>query len=281
MDVGGVVTASRHIDGIVEMMLDATQHCDETLTSERLWRWHSALFPSGRSGMRDITVGSWRAGAMQVVSGRMGREKIHFEAPDATRIPEEMMAFIKWFNTKGGLDPVLAAAVTHLWFVTIHPFDDGNGRIARAVSEMALARADQTSERFYSMSSQIEAERNQYYDVLEASQKGSLDITRWLIWFVECLGRTIDRAEMTLSGVLYKARVWEKVNEGPINDRQRKVINRMLDDFKGNLNTSKYAKMTRCSTDTALRDIRELLERGILAKNDAGGRSTSYHLQLL
>ncbi len=278
MDVGGATPASRHIDGVVEMMLDATEHHDEPLTDDRLFGWHAALFPTGRSGMRDITVGSWRTGTMQVVSGGIGREKIHYEAPKADQLPKEMEAFLKWFNAPSELDPILKAARVHFWFVTIHPFDDGNGRIGRAIAEMALARADQTAERFYSMSAQIEAERKKYYDALERYQKMTLDITRWMQWFLECLGRSIERAEGTLNNILKKARVWEKANEKPVNERQRKVINRLLDDFEGNLNTSKYAKMTQCSSDTALRDIQILIERGILEKAPGGGRSTSYRL---
>lgn len=278
MDVGGLPPAARHIDGIVEMMLDATRRYDEPLTEKRLFDWHAALFPTGRSGMRDITVGAWRTGPMYVVSGGLGYEKIHYEAPDAERVPQEMTAFLSWLNSESGMDPVLKAALAHFWFVTVHPFDDGNGRIGRAIAELALARADQTSERFYSMSAQIEAERKAYYAALEFTQKSSIDITRWMEWFLECLGRSIESAEKTLAGVLKKARIWEKVNEGSVNDRQRIVINRLLDGFQGNLNTSKYAKLAKCSTDTALRDITELIDRGILEKNPGGGRSTSYSL---
>jgi Fic family protein len=278
MDIGGTAVASRHIDGIVEMMLNATEKHNDLLTEERLFGWHAALFPTGRSGMRDITTGAWRTGEMQVVSGGIGYEKIHYEAPDTKQLPNEMATFIDWFNSAANLDPILKAALAHFWFVTIHPFDDGNGRIGRAITELALTRADQTSERFYSLSSQIEAERKDYYNALEFTQKGTADITRWVKWFLECLGRSIECAEETLSSVLKKSRIWEKVNEGPINERQRKVITRLLDDFKGNLNTSKYAKITKCSSDTALRDIRNLVERGILEQNQGGGRSTSYQL---
>lgn len=278
MDIGSAPPASRHIDGIVEMMLNATENYDEPLTEERLFGWHAALFPTGRSGMRDITVGAWRTGAMQVVSGGIGREKIHYEAPAAETLPDQMAAFLEWFNSSQELDPILKAALAHFWFVTIHPFDDGNGRIGRAISEMALARADQTSQRFYSMSAQIESERNDYYNALEQCQKMTIDITRWMEWFLGCLERAMSRAEETLSHVLQKSRMWEKANEGPVNDRQRKVLNRLSDDFQGNLNTSKYAKMTKCSTDTALRDIQALVARGILKKTPGGGRSTSYRL---
>jgi Fic family protein len=278
MDIGGASPASRHIDGLVEMMLDATGHPNEPLTKERLFGWHAALFPTGRSGMRDITTGAWRTGAMQVVSGGIGREKIHYDAPEAGQLPQEMNRFIEWFNSPQEIDPILRTALAHFWFVTIHPFDDGNGRIGRAIAEMALARADQTSERFYSMSSQIESERKTYYDALEHSQKMTTDITRWMKWFLECLERSIGRAEGTLDQVLKKARIWEKINEKPVHERQRKVINRLLDNFEGNLNTSKYAKMTKCSSDTALRDIQNLVERGVLEKKPGGGRSTSYRL---
>ncbi len=278
MDVGGAAPASRHIDGIVEMMLDATEKNNDPQTEERLFGWHAALFPTGRSGMRDITTGAWRTRAMQVVSGGIGREKIHYEAPEAEQLPQEMNRFIEWFNSSQEIDPILKAALAHFWFVTIHPFDDGNGRIGRAIAEMALARADQTSERFYSMSAQIESERKTYYDALEHSQKMTTDITRWMKWFLKCLERSIGRAEGTLDQVLKKARIWEKMNEKPVHERQRKVINRLLDNFEGNLNTSKYAKMTHCSSDTALRDIRNLIERGILEKTPGGGRSTSYRL---
>ncbi|MBM4152471.1 MAG: Fic family protein [Kiritimatiellaceae bacterium] len=278
MDAGGLLPAARSIDGMVEMMLDATQHYNEPLTEKRLCAWHAALFPTGRSGMRDITVGAWRTGPMYIVSGGMGYEKIHYEAPAAGCVQKEMSAFLSWFNAESATDPVVKAALAHFWFVTIHPFDDGNGRIGRAIAELALARADQTSERFYSMSSQIETERKAYYAALEFSQKGTLDITRWMEWFLECLGRTFDRAEETLAGVMKKARIWEKINQSAIHERQRIVINRLLDGFEGNLTTSKYATLAKCSTDTALRDINELLERGILDKNPAGGRSTCYHL---
>ncbi len=278
IDIGGAAPASRHIDGIVEMMLDATIRFAEPLTQERLFSWHAALFPTGRSGMRDITVSAWRKGPMYVVSGGMGYEKIHYEAPEAGQVPEEMIRFLDWFNSDSALDPILKAALAHFRFVTIHPFDDGNGRIGRAIAELALTRADGLPERFYSMSSQIEAERNDYYNVLEFCQKGSIDITRWMQWFIECLGRTLERAEYTLQSVLKKACIWEKANAGRINERQHKVIARLLDNFQGPLNSSKYAKIAKCSTDTALRDIRELLTLGLLKQNADRGRSTSYRL---
>jgi len=281
LDVAGLPKAGREVDGVVEMMLDATRNFERPLDKERLFAWHASLFPTGRSGMRRMTVGAWRTGEtgpMRVVSGPIGRERVHFEAPDAERLEGEMARFIDWFNAALSLDPVLKAAMGHFWFVTIHPFEDGNGRIARAIADMTLARADGLPNRFYSMSSQIELERNVYYDQLEACQKGDLDITGWLKWFLNCLGRALDRAEQLLGTVLYKASLWQQINRRPVDDRQRLVINRMLDDFKGFLSTSKYARLAKCSTDTALRDIRELLDRGILVQNSGGGRSTSYRL---
>lgn len=281
IDVGGYIPASRDVEGIVEVMLDATQNYGCPLTAERVFGWHAALFPTGRSGMRRIIVGAWRtaeAGPMQVVSGPLGRERVHFEAPSADRLENEMARLLAWFNQDGDVDPVLKAALAHFWFVTIHPFEDGNGRIARAIADMALARADGSFNRFYSMSTQIEAERRDYYRQLEAQQRGDLDVTPWLIWFLACLDRALGRAEGTLAAVTAKARLWEFVNRQPLNDRQRLIINRLLDGFEGNLTTSKYAKIAKCSSDTALRDIRELLERGILLQNEGGGRSTSYRL---
>jgi Fic family protein len=281
LDVAGLPKASRNVDGVVEMMLDATQDFSAELTEERLFGWHAALFPTGRRGMSRIAVGQWRpgeAGPMQVVSGPIGREKVHFEAPSAERLEGEMSQFFAWFNEPPTIDPVLKAGIAHFWFVTIHPFEDGNGRVARAIADMSLARADGTKDRFYSMSSQIEAERKEYYLKLEAAQRGDLDITSWLSWFLDCLGRAIDGTEQGLSGVLNKARLWERINQRPVNERQRLVINRMLNGFEGFLTTSKYAKLAKCSTDTALRDIQEMLERGILLANPGGGRSTSYRL---
>jgi len=272
----------RHIDGIVEMMLDATRNFEAPLSGERLFGWHAALFPTGRSGMQRIAVGGWRddaAGPMRVISGPIGKERIHLQAPEASRLDGEMALFIDWYNRGGKLDPVLKAAVAHLWFVTVHPFDDGNGRIARAIADMALARADGVKERFYSMSAQIEAERKEYYIQLESAQRGSLDITAWLAWFLGCLGRSIDAAGTMLGAVLYKAQVWRRINEKPINERQRMVINRMLEhEWRGYVTTSKYARLAKCSGDTALRDIHELVDRGILVRNEGSGRSTSYRL---
>lgn len=281
LDVAGLPRAGRDVEGIVEMMLDATGKFSEPLTNERLFGWHASLFPTGRSGMAEIAVGQWRpeeAGEMQVVSGPIGHERVHFRAPDANRLESEMGAFIHWFNGSASVDPVLKAGIAHFWFVTIHPFEDGNGRIARAIADMSLARADGTRDRFYSMSSQIAAERKQYYQELEYAQRGDLDITRWLTWFLDCLGRAIDVADQTLAAVLHKAKLWQRINRKPVNERQRLVINRLLNDFEGNLTNSKYAKLAKCSPDTALRDIHELLDRGILLRNSSGGRSTSYRL---
>ncbi|MEM8503829.1 MAG: Fic family protein [Cyanobacteria bacterium P01_D01_bin.1] len=284
IDTGGTITVGRNVEGIVEVMIDATRQYNQPLTKERLFDWHAALFPTGRSGIRRITVGSWRpesAGAMQVISGRIGRERVHFEAPEASRVESEMTAFLEWFDSDEAVDPVLRAAITHLWFVTIHPFEDGNGRIARAIADLALARADNLPERFYSMSAQIEAERKTYYKQLERQQRGSIDIADWIDWFLGCLGRSIEAADATLAVVLHKAELWGIANRHPINDRQRSILNRMLNGFKGHMNTSKYAKIAKCSTDTALRDIRNLLTYGLLVRNTPGGRSTSYRLQTI
>lgn len=281
LDEGGLVRSSRDVEGVVEMMLDATQKYTEPLTAERLFGWHASLFPTGRSGMQVITVGRWRtsqAGPMQVVSGAIGKERVHFEAPSADRLDQEMAGFLHWFGNSSGMDPVLKAGIAHFWFVTIHPFEDGNGRIGRAIADVALAQADGTPERFYSMSTQIEAERKQYYDILEASQRGGMDITLWLEWFLECLRRAVDGAECNLASILRKARLWEQVNQKPVNERQRTVINRLLDGFEGKLSSSKYSKLAKCSVDTALRDIKVLLDRGILVQEEGGGRSTSYRL---
>jgi Fic family protein len=285
LDTGGLVTPGRDVEGIVEMMLDAVQNHPKPLTADRLFDWHAALFPAGRSGIHRITTGAWRpkeAGTMKVVSGPLGRETVHFQAPDAERVPKEMENLLAWFNQPPGkapdIDPVLKAGIAHLWFVTIHPFEDGNGRIARAIADMLLARADNSGYRFYSMSSQIESERREYYKQLESQQRGDLDITPWLTWFLNCLDRAFDRAEKTIESVFYKSRIWDYANRQALNERQRLIIGRMLDDFKGYMNTSKYSKIASCSPDTALRDIRELLNRGVLIQNPAGGRSTSYRL---
>ena len=281
LDAAGLPRPGREVEGVVEMMLDATSNCEEPLSKERLFGWHAALFPAGRSGMGRIAVGRWRtdeAGPMQVVSGPVGKERVHFQAPAAERIEGEMERFLGWFNGPSGVDPVLKAGVAHFRFVTIHPFDDGNGRIARAIADMALSRADGTKERFYSMSAAIEAERKEYYRRLESAQLGPLDITDWLAWFLGCLGRSIESAGNTLGSVLAKAEFWQRIAPHPVHERQRKVLNRMLDGFEGRLTTSKYARIAKCSADTALRDIQDLLEWGVLAKNPGGGRSTSYML---
>ena len=282
LDFGSPAKASRDVEGVVEMMLDATQKHAEPLTAERLFGWHASLFPTERSGMRRITVGAWRPadiGAMQVVSGPIGRERIHFEAPAADRLGREVRAFLHWFEAANGIDPVLKAGIAHFWFVTLHPFEDGNGRISRAIADMALARAEGTTERFYSMSTQIEAEKKRYYQNLEHSQKGGVDITSWLEWFLGCLGRAVAGAEAGLAGVLRKAKIWERINhQSPVNERQRKVINQLLDGFEGRLSTSKYARLAKCSGDTALRDIKILLDQGILIQDRGGGRNTSYRL---
>ena len=282
LDVAKPVPASRDVEGIVEMMLDATQKFSQPLTKKRLFDWHSSLFPTGRSGMHQIAVGRWRAkenDPMQVVSGPVGREKVHFEAPAADRLEKEMQTFLKWFRGKQNLDPFLKAGIAHLWFVTIHPFEDGNGRMARSICDMALAQADKTSERFYSLSSQIKSERKDYFRQLEKQQRSSVNITDWLSWFLNCLERAISNAETIIGHVLFKDRLWKMINQNPVNERQRFVINRMLeDDFEGHMRTSKYAKMAKCSNDTALRDIQDLKERGVLIQNAGRGRSTSYKL---
>lgn len=281
MDIAGLVPADRYVEGTVDMMLDATQHFNAPLTKQRLFDWHAALFPTGRSGMYSILVGAWRndsQGAMQVVSGPDGRERVHYEAPAAAKVDAEMTAFLAWFNQDQALDPVLKAALAHFWFVTIHPFDDGNGRIARAIADMQLARADKSSQRFYSMSAQIKKEHKAYYDMLEKSQKGSLNIFAWLEWFLVCIDHALDATETTLSDIIRRARFWEMHTALALNERQRFMLNKLLDDFVGKLNTSKWAKMAKCSQDTALRDIQYLIEQKILVKEIGGGRNTSYVL---
>lgn len=280
MDIGGLVPADRDVEGVVEMMLDATQNYAEPLTAERLFGWHAALFPTGRSGLNRIAVGAWRddaTGPMQVVSGPIGHEKVHYEAPRADRLDVEMKKFLDWYQNAEP-DPVVKAGIAHLWLVTIHPFDDGNGRIARAIADKSLARADGTAQRFYSMSAQIRTERNAYYDMLETTQKGDLDVTQWLHWFIACLDRAFDGSETILANVMRKARTWERLADQKLNERQRMMINRLLDGFEGKLISSKWAKIAKTSPDTALRDITDLVERGILVKDPAGGRSTSYSL---
>ena len=282
IETAGTVAAEREVEGVVEMMLDATQSYAEPLSEERLFAWHAALFPTGRSGMRKIIVGAWRDdghGPMQVVSGPVGKEKVHYEAPAAPLLEKEMSAFLARTNDGGDrTDMVLRAALAHLWFVTIHPFDDGNGRIARAIADWALARSENSPQRFYSMSAQIRHERNDYYNILEATQKGTLDVTPWMEWFLACLRRAFDGTEVTLGAVLRKARFWEKYARVQVNARQRDVINRLLDGFTGKLTTTKWATLEKCSHDTALRDIQGLIEQGLLRKDPGGGRSTSYSL---
>ncbi len=281
MDIGALKPADRNVEGVVELMLDATRLYNEPLTSERLFGWHAALFPTGRSGMRKITTGAWRddrGGPMQVVSGPLGRERVHYEAPKAERLDAEMNSFLAWFEGKDQIDAVLRAALAHLWFVTIHPFDDGNGRIARAIADVALARSEHSPQRFYSMSAQIKKEHKAYYDILESTQKETMDVTGWMEWFLDCLGRAIDGAQETLGAVMDKARFWDRIKECQINDRQKIVINRLLDGFEGKLTSSKYAVLAKCSQDTAHRDILALVAQGILVQNPEGGRSTSYSL---
>jgi Fic family protein len=283
IDIGALAVIDRNVEGIVEIMLDAVRSYNSPLTNERLFAWHAALFPTGRSGMRHIVVGGWRtkdSGDMQVVSGPIGRETIHYEAPGHTRLKREMARFIKWFNGPLNTDAVLKSAVAHFWFVTIHPFEDGNGRIARAIADMMLARSENVAQRFYSMSSQIQHERDDYYLILERCQKGTLDITNWMVWYLNCLKRALDSSQKLLAAVLTKAEFWKAHAGASFNERQRKVINRLMDGFEGKLTTSKWAKLTKCSQDTALRDITDLVERGVLTKDEAGGRSTSYELSL-
>jgi Fic family protein len=281
IDIGALAPADRNVEGVVEMMLDATQDYAKPLTEDRLFEWHASLFPAGRSGMSRIIVGAWRedsAGPMQVVSGPIGRETVHVEAPEARRIRQEMKAFLEWYNKGPAMDAVLKAALAHLWFVTVHPFADGNGRIARAIADMTLARSEETAQRFYSMSTQIRAERRGYYSILEQTQKGDLDITAWLSWFLDCLDHAFSGAEQILAGVLKKAEFWERHAEADFNERQRLMLNRLLDSFEGKLTSSKWAKIAKCSQDTASRDIDALIGLGILQKDAAGGRSTSYSL---
>lgn len=281
LDEGGVPVVDRRVEGVVEMLVNATRHHAEPLTAERLFRWHAALFPTGWSQGRRVHVGAWRdaaAGPMQVVSGPVGGERVHFEAPHANRLSVEMAAFLDWFEQDQRLDPVLKASVAHLWFLTIHPFDDGNGRIARAIADLQLARSEQSPQRFYSLSSQIGVDRDDYYDVLERTQRGSLDITAWHLWFLGCLGRAIAQADSLLADVLRRAAFWDTVRDLRLNTRQRAMLARLLAGFEGKLTSSKWALLMKCSQDTASRDIAELVELGVLVKEAAGGRSTSYAL---
>lgn len=278
MEIAGLDRVDRNIDGVVEMMLDATQKFDQPLTKERLLTWHTLLFPTGRSGFSKISVGAWRSGSVQVVSGHMGKETIHYEAPPPEKVSEEMDAFLEWLNHEEEMDLVLKAGLAHFWFVTIHPFDDGNGRIARAIADLLLARSENSSQRFYSLSAYIQKDRKYYYAILEGTQKGNLDITLWIKWFFGCLNRAIRDAISTFNVILYKAHFWDNLTDVSLNERQRKIINLMLGDFEGKLTTSKWAKLTKCSQDTAYRDILELMELNILVKNQEGGRSTNYSL---
>lgn len=283
LDVSGTPKVDRHVDGVVEMLLDATRNCNDKLTADRLFAWHVALFPTGRSGMLKVLVGQWRddsTGPMQVVSGPMGREKVHYQAPGAKRLKKEMIAFLKWVNAKDNLDPLLKAGIGHFWFVTLHPFEDGNGRMARAIADLLLARADGSPQRFYSMSAQIRNERKKYYDILERSQRGSLDVTEWLAWFLACLGRSIAASETMLADVLNKHRFWQTHAKTVLNPRQVKVLNKLFLGVEGNLSSGKYAKLAKTSQDTAARDIADLIAKKVLKKGKAGGRSTHYVLVL-
>jgi Fic family protein len=281
MDIGALAPADRNVEGVVDMMLDATQKYNEPLTKARLFGWQASLFPTGYCGLNKITIGAWRkdtGGPMQVVSGPFGREKVHYQAPSAARVDGEMHTFLRWFNAADNTDLVMRAGIAHLWFVTIHPFDDGNGRIARVLTDLMLARSEQSSQRFYSMSAQIQQERNDYYKLLETAQKGNLDITQWMDWFLGCLGRAFEGAETVLAAVLTKAQFWERHQAATLNGRQRTMVNKLMDGFEGKLTSSKWAKIAKCSPDTALRDIEGLIAEGILRKDAAGGRSTSYSL---
>ena len=281
LEIAGSVPSDRHVDGVVEMMLDATQNFSDPLTPDRLFNWHSALFPTGRSGMYPISVGQWRTdkkGPMQVVSGAFGKEKIHFQAPDSYKIEPEMALFLEWFNTNNTLDSVIKAGVAHLWLLTIHPFDDGNGRIARAVTDLLMARSDTSTQRFYSLSAQIQLDRNAYYTILEKTQKGNLDLTEWLQWFLETLIKALKATDTLLKRVLLKGEFWQKNSLISLSDRQKRMLNKILDGFDGHLTSDKWAKISKCSKDTAIRDLNDLLSKNILQKDEAGGRSTRYRM---
>ncbi len=278
INIAGLVSTNRNVEGVVEMMLDATQNYQKSLTNKRLFGWHSALFPTGHSGMHKIEVGRYRTGEMQIVSGAMGKEKVHFEAVPASDVKTEMDKFLKWFNGKQMIDPVLKAAIAHFWFIIIHPFDDGNGRIARAISDLMLARADGAKERYYSMSSQILVERKRYYEILQKVQHSSGDITEWLDWFLQCLKNSLLATETTLEKVLRKTEFWKTHENTKFNERQRLVLNKLFDGFEGKLKSSKWAKIAKCSPDTALRDIKDLIDKGIISQQLKGGRSTNYEL---
>ncbi len=278
IEYAGMVYSDRDVEGVVEMMLDATQNYKKHLDEERLFGWHAALFPTGRSGMHKIDVGSYRSGEMQIVSGAMGKERVHYEAPSPNKVKQEMDIFLNWFNTNKDIDYVLKAAIAHFWFIIIHPFDDGNGRIARALSDLLLAHSDGSSQRFYSLSSQILTERKQYYEILNRVQHSDGDVTKWLDWFLNCLYHALEASQKTIQKVLYKSEFWDKHRDTIINSRQRLMLNKLLDGFDGKLKSSKWAKITKCSADTALRDIKDLIEKGILKQEESGGRSTNYEL---
>lgn len=282
IEFAGATMSDRNVDGMVEMMIDATHNCFKPLTKDRLLDWHAALFPMGRSGIFKITVADWRkdtSGQMQVVSGAAGREKVHFQAPDANLIEMEMNRFLKWFNEETKTDLVVKAAIAHLWFVTIHPFQDGNGRITRALTDMLLAQSDKSTQRFYSMSAQIRVERKGYYDILEITQKGNLDVTEWIKWFLSCLINALKATDKILTRVLLKADFWNKHSKTIINERQKKVLNKLLDGFEGKLTSMKWAKIAKCSKDSAVRDINDLINKDVLQKASGGGRSTNYELK--
>lgn len=280
INIPGMVNSGRDVDGVVEMLLDATQNYKEPLTHERLFGWHAALFPTGWSGMYRIEAGKYRTGEMQVVSGAMGKERVHYEAPKPESLYSEMDKFLLWFNSESSIDYVVKAAIAHLWFITIHPFDDGNGRIARAITDMLLARSDGSSQRFYSMSNQILSERKTYYDILEKTQHGNGDITNWILWFIKCLEGALLSTEILLESILVKARFWDTHVHTPLNERQRTMLNKLLDGFEGKLTSGKWAKITKCSADTALNDIKDLMAKNILCKAEDGGRSTNYILKI-
>lgn len=281
IDTEGLPEEDRYVDGVVQVMIDATQNYLQPLTDERLFNWHSALFPTGRSGMYKITVADWRQGSepMQVISGVMGKEKIHYQAPDSDQVPSQIKMFLDWANGSEKIDPVLKAAIAHLWFLTIHPFDDGNGRIARTITDLFLARADEMPHRFYSMSAEIRKQRKGYYEILEKTQKGGLDITGWLEWFLDCLQAALLNTEKLISTILQKAAFWDKYRSVAMNERQIRMVNLLWDGFDGKLTSSKWGKITKCSPDTALRDIQDLIAKGVLCKTDEGGRNTNYELE--
>ncbi len=278
MNIPGPKRRDLQVDGVVDMMMDSARNFDKELSPQRLFEWHAGLFPTGKSGNYNILVGQWREGPMQVVSGALGKEKLHFEAPDHELLENEMKVFLQWFNKKDNLDPVIKAGLAHLWFVTLHPFDDGNGRIGRSLTDMLLARGDGSPQRFYSMSARIRVERNQYYDILEKTQQGGMNVTPWLHWFLECLLHALKNSDSLLEKVLFKAAFWQKHAHTELNERQRGMLNRLLDGVEGKLSSSKWGKMAKCSPDTALRDIQDLMQKGILQKESAGGRSTNYEL---